>query len=105
MILTKQLKEIRERYGSEYLLRKLAEECAELNVAALHHICAKRKESNQDPHATILAVIEEMANVSVMLNCVRRALLTEQQQHAVDATFEGKCNRMVNRLLGGNWNE
>jgi len=105
MIVREQLEQIRERYGSEYLLRKLAEECAELNVAALHHICAKRKESNRDPKETILEVIEEAADVTVMLNCVRRSLLDEAQQLAVDTTVDAKCNRMVNRLLGGNWNE
>lgn len=103
MVLHEQLEQIREQYGSEYLLRKLAEECGELIVATHHHICAKRRESRKDPNATILEVIEEMADVSVMVDCVRRALLNEDQQLAVDATFDAKCNRMVNRLLGGKW--
>lgn len=105
MIVREQLEQIRERYGSEYLLRKLMEECGELVAAINHHICAKRKESNRDPKETILEVVEEMADVTNMLDCVRRALLTEKEQLSMDTTSDAKCNRMVNRLLGGNWNE
>lgn len=105
MIVREQLERIRERYGSEYLLRQLAEECAELSTAALHHIRAKRHEICKSQEETILSLMEEMADVTVMLSCVRKALLSEDQRLAVDTTAGAKANRMVNRLLGGNWNE
>ena len=88
------------RYGSEYLLRQLAEECTELATACLHHIRARRKETDKMPDATKENLIEEMADVSVMMDCVHGTLLHAIEQEELRKIADAKANRMVNRLLG-----
>lgn len=105
MITRDNLQQIRSRYGGEYLLRQLAEECAELSTAALHHIRAKRRETDKTPENTMKAMMEEMADVAVMLDCVRRSICTDEQRTEIDITIEAKANRMVRRLLGGDDDE
>lgn len=100
MITRENLMQICGRYGSEYLLRQLAEECTELATACLHHIRARRKETDKMPDATIANLIEEMADVSVMIDCVRGTLLNDAEQEALITIADAKANRMVNRLLG-----
>ena len=87
-------------YGMEYILRQLAEECAELAHAALKLIRAKRYETPDKSDDAIDALTEEAADVYVMLS-VLSAILGDDYRKSVQAISRQKESRMVERLLGG----
>lgn len=101
MLTHNNLEAIRDRYGKEYLLRQLAEECGELNVAALHLIRTERKETKLTKEEVVDNLIEEIADVIVMIDCVLRTVLPRDGRVLVNRTIEAKCHRMVSNLLGG----
>lgn len=104
MITRSNLEQIREQYGGEYLLRQLAEECSELAQAALHLIRVQRRESNADMAKTRMDLVEEIADVTLMADCVKRSICTEDERDDIETVIDAKANRMVNRLIGGEWN-
>lgn len=104
MITRSNLEQIREQYGGEYLLRQLAEECSELAQAALRMIRVQRRESNADMVKTRMNLMEELADVALMADCVKRSICSEDERDAIETTIDAKANRMVNRLIGGEWN-
>ena len=91
--------QIVEKYGEEYILRQLAEECAELNQAALKMIRAQRRETPVLPLEARDKFIEELADVHVMLKAARRLLSLEEKMklHTVSMSKEA---RMYDRMLG-----
>lgn len=95
----RQIDEIRSRYGDEYLLRQLAEECMELGHAALKRIRAMRGETPVGLDETKTALIEEMADVDVMLGVVEGSMDGETQDRLLTCSM-AKEERMVARLLG-----
>lgn len=95
----RQIDEIRSRYGDEYLLRQLAEECMELGHAALKLIRAMRGETPVGLDETKTALIEEMADVDVMLGVVEGSMDDETQDRLLTCSMS-KEERMVARLLG-----
>lgn len=101
MLTHSNLEAIRDRYGKEYLLRQLAEECGELSVAALHLIRADRKETKLTKEEVVDNLIEEVADVIVMIDCVLRTAVSKDGRVLVNRTIEAKCHRMVRNLLGG----
>ncbi len=104
MITRLNLEQIREQYGSEYLLRQMAEECSELAQAALHLIRVQRRESSADMSKTRMNLVEEIADVTLMVDCVKRSICTEDERDDIETVIDAKANRMVNRLIGGEWN-
>ena len=71
--------EIRQRYGSEFMLRILAEECAELTHACLKLIRARRRELPVDRETALRNMLEEMVDVKVAWEAVRASCLKENE--------------------------
>lgn len=95
------MREILVRYGSEYMLRQLAEECAELTHAALKLIRARRHETPVSEAEARACMIEELADTAIMLDGVFYAMLTRSERNRCGEIREVKELRMVDRLLEG----
>ena len=94
-----QVDRIRKEYGDEYLYRQLAEECMELGHAALKLIRAQRGETPVPLDEAKTALIDEAADMRVMLNVLNDMLdADERVQLMVQAATKNR--RMVARLLG-----
>lgn len=93
------MQRIIEKYGEEYILRQLAEECAELNQASLKVIRAQRRETPVLPLEARDNFIEELADVYVMLKAARRLLSHDEEMKLLSLRRE-KERRMYNRMLG-----
>lgn len=87
------------KYGNEYMLRQLAEECAELAHALLKLIRAMRRET-PDPYPVARAnLLEELADVKVMWDAVANTLLSGEEQADMERIRDLKELRMIDRLL------
>lgn len=105
MLIWEDLKQIREQYGSEYLLRQMAEECTELAQAALHLIRVQRKERAGDMDSAHLDLVEEIADVKLMIDCIERTICTIDERDEIHTMIDAKSHRFVERMLGGEWND
>lgn len=94
-----QVNRIRKEYGDEYLYRQLAEECMELGHAALKLIRAQRGETPVPLDEAKTALIDEAADVRVMLN-VLNDMLDADERVWLMVQAATKNQRMVARLLG-----
>ena len=94
-----QVDRIRKEYGDEYLYRQLAEECMELGHAALKLIRAQRGETPVPLDEAKTAIIDEAADVRVMLN-VLNDMLDADERVRLMVQAATKNQRMVARLLG-----
>ena len=94
-----------KKYGEEYMLRQLAEECNELAHAALKLIRARRKETPTREDEARERLVEEIADVHVMAGAVFDHILFKAEQEAVDEICESKKSRMFTRLLDGQMEE
>ena len=90
-----------DRYGEEYVLRRLAEECTELAQAALKLIRARRKETPMREDEARERLVEEIADVHLMAGEVFRHMLFAAEQRCVDEICEQKRERMFARMLDG----
>lgn len=97
--------EIIEKYGEEYILRQLAEECNELAQAALKLIRARRKETPMREDEAREHLIEEIADVYVMTGFVYNGMLNDEEQSCLNIIQESKECRMYDRMLDGNMEE
>lgn len=93
--------EIIEKYGAEYVLRQLAEECTELAHAALKLIRVWHKETPMREDEAREHLIEELADVHLMAHVVCTELLSEAEVQCVDDVCDIKEERMYHRLLDG----
>ena len=94
-----QVDRIRKEYGDEYLYRQLAEECMELGHAALKLIRARRSETPVLLDKAQRVLIDEAADVRVMLNALNDMLDADEHARLVKQAV-AKDRRMVARLLG-----
>ena len=94
-----QVDRIRKEYGDEYLHRQLAEECMELGHAALKLIRAQRGETPVPPDEAQRALIDEAADVRVMLTALDKTLDVDGRVRMIEQAA-AKDRRMVARLLG-----
>lgn len=93
-----------EAAGESALLEKLAEECGELTAAALKVNCVNRGESPMTLIHARANLVEEMADVLVMLRVVKR-LLAEDEAQQLNKIAHSKEKRMYERLLSYENNE
>lgn len=84
-----------EKCGEDYMLRQLAEECAELAQAALKVIRTRHGETPVTPEEAREKLLEEIADVMVMLDLV---LKNDDEVDAVNRTIDDKMMRMLVRL-------
>ncbi len=99
------MKEIAEKYGEEYVLRQLAEECTELAQAALKLIRAKRKETPMRESEAQEHLIEEIADVTVMLQALYDTVVNDEMKDAICELHGSKTLRMYDRMLDGKMEE
>lgn len=93
------------KYGKEYMLRQLAEECSELSQAALKYIRAARKETPMRIDEAIEHLTEEIADVRLMIDAVSATVLSERDVDDVQAIKEQKLDRWKTRMVYGNMDE
>ena len=98
-------KAISEKYGKEYMLRQMAEECSELSQAALKYIRAARKETPMRTDEAIEHLTEEIADVRLMIDAVSATVLSERNVDDVQAIKEQKLDRWKTRMVYGNMDE
>lgn len=98
-------KQIRDKYGEEYMLRQLAEECNELAQAALKYIRAQRRETPMRVDEAVEHLVEEMADVRLMMEAVGYTVLTNDQEEAVYEIRDAKRARWEDRMINGNMDE
>lgn len=94
-------KQIVEQYGKEYIFRQLAEEASELCQASLKMVRAMRHETPVSEEDVIAHVLEEIADVEVMLTVLKRAVLTDRGNERIAAIYRKKQERMIDRMLEG----
>lgn len=99
------MNEIVEKYGEEYMLRQLAEECTELAQAALKLIRARRKETPMREDEATEHLMEEIADVTVMLKGVYDTMFDAAMMDVVNDFHVEKVNRMYERMLDGKMEE
>ena len=99
------MKEIVKKYGEDYMLRQLAEECTELAQAALKLIRARRKETPMREDEAKEHLIEEVADVTVMLKGLYDTMFDAPMMDAVNDFHIEKVNRMYTRMLDGEMEE
>lgn len=99
------MQEIIEKYGEEYILRQLAEECTELAQAALKLIRSRRKETPMREDEAREHLVEEIADVFVMAGFVYDGMLNDEEQSCLNIMQEHKECRMYDRMLDGNMEE
>lgn len=99
------MKEIVEKYGEEYMLRQLAEECTELAQAALKVIRSKRKETPMREDEAMEHLMEEIADVTVMLKALYDTMFDASMMDVVNDIHIEKVNRMYARMLDGKMEE
>lgn len=99
------MNEIIEKYGEEYILRQLAEECAELIQAAVKLIRVWNKETPMREDEAREHLVEEIADVHLMASVVYGFVLNVDERECVNDTYDMKENRMYERLLDGKMEE
>ena len=87
-----------EKYSEEYILRQLAEECAELNQASLKMIRAQRRETPVLPLDARDSFIEELADVHVMLKAARKLLSPDEEMKVLELRKKKEA-RWYGRML------
>ena len=93
------------KYGKEYMLRQMAEECSELAQAALKYIRAVRKETPMRIVEAIEHLTEEIADVLLMIDAVSATVLTWRDVDDVQAIKEQKLDRWKTRMIDGDMDE
>ena len=96
---------ISEKYGKEYMLRQLAEECSELAQAALKYIRAVRKETPMRIDEAIEHLTEEIADVRLMIDAVSATVLSVHDVDDLQAIKDQKLDRWKTRMVYGNMDE
>ena len=94
-------KEIVRQYGEEYIFRQLAEEASELCQASLKMV---RRMNNETPVSWSEAqnhVLEEIADIEVMLHIVKDSVLNDDANKKITAIYRKKFDRMVDRMIEG----
>ena len=98
-------KAISEKYGKEYILRQLAEECSELAQAALKYIRAFRKETPMRIDEAIEHLTEEIADVRLMIDAVSTSVLSWRDVDDMQAIKVQKLERWKTRMIDGDMDE
>lgn len=91
--------QIARKYGEEYLLRQLAEECGELTQACLKLVRAWRGETPVEPEEANEKLIEEMADVQLMMYYVLREVIGADKTGRFDEIMDMKEARMYDRMI------
>lgn len=91
-------KEMIAATGPEYMLRQLAEECCELGHAALKTVCAIYGETPVSLGEAHEMLIEETADVLVMINILKAGFFTVVENYDIEQAYARKCDRFSDRI-------
>ena len=97
--------EVLKKYGYEYLLIKLAEECSELAQACMKLLGVWKKASSMREEEAVEHIMEEMADVRNHMCGLEFALLDENDIQGIEEIQRRKMARMKTRLIDGDMDE
>lgn len=86
-------------YGEEYIFRQLAEEASELCQAALKLVRMLHGETPVTQTQAQEKLIEETADLLVIIGILRKSVLTDDGSRKIDAIQAAKGKRMRERML------
>ena len=87
------------RDNGDAMYCQLAEECGELVKAALKMVRVGNNDESVDIEKAINNLLEEMADVHVMLDVIETALLCVEYGHRITKIYHEKLNRFRSRVL------
>lgn len=94
-----------EKYGAEYLVIKLAEECSELAQACAKLLTVWKGATSMRVDEAWEHVMEEMADVRNHMCGVEVALLGDEEIKGIEEIQRRKMARMKTRLIDGDMDE
>lgn len=94
-----------EKYGAEYLVIKLAEECGELAQACAKLLAVWRHATSMREDEALEHIMEEMADVRNHMCGLEVALLDEYDIQSIAEIQKRKLERMKKRLIDGDMDE
>ena len=97
--------EVLKKYGAEYLVIKLAEECGELAQACAKLLAVWRHATSMREDEALEHIMEEMADVRNHMCGVEVALLGDEEIKGIEEIQRRKMARMKTRLIDGDMDE
>ena len=97
--------EVLNKYGAEYLVIKLAEECSELAQACAKLLSVWKDATSMRYDEVIEHIMEEMADVRNHMCGLEVALLDEYDIQSIAEIQKRKLARMKTRLIDGDMDE
>ena len=97
--------EVIERFGRDYMLIKLAEECGELAQACMKMLGVWMGATSMREDEALDHIMEEMADVRNHMCGLEVALLDEYDIQSIAEIQKRKLERMKTRLIDGDMDE
>ena len=97
--------EVLKKYGAEYLVIKLAEECSELAQACAKLLTVWRCATSMRYDEAMEHIMEEIADVRNHMLGLEVALLSENDILGIEEIQRRKMARMKTRLIDGDMDE
>lgn len=97
--------EVLKKYGAEYLVIKLAEECSELAQACAKLLSVWRFATSMRYDEVMEHIMEEMADVRNQMCGLEVALLDEYEIESIAEIQKRKLERMKKRMIDGDMDE
>ena len=97
--------EVLKKYGAEYLVIKLAEECSELSQACAKLLTVWKGATSMRRDEALEHIMEEMADVRNHMRGLEVALLDENDIQGIEEIQRRKMARMKTRLIDGDMDE
>ena len=97
--------EVLKKYGAEYLVIKLAEECSELSQACAKLLTVWKGATSMREEEALEHIMEEMADVRNHMRGLEVALLDENDIQGIEEIQRRKMARMKTRLIDGDMDE
>lgn len=94
-----------KKYGAEYLVIKLAEECGELAQACAKLLSVWKDATSMREEEAVEHIMEEMADVRNHMCGLEVALLDEYEIQSIAEIQKRKMARMKTRLIDGDMDE
>ena len=91
--------ELIKNISPDYALRLMAEESSELSQAALKVIRAANDETPMSMGEARENLVEEVADVLVMICILKLMLFTEIEAYDIEQTMDRKFDRFTDRLM------
>ena len=97
--------EVLKKYGAEYLVIKLMEECGELTQACAKLLAVWKGATSMRRDEALEHIMEEMADVRNHMRGLEVALLSDEDIKGIEEIQRRKLARMKTRLIDGDMDE